>query len=584
MSAATPTVALMSSPVLASPTPHQLSFDELGSALRDITFVVVDLETTGGRSDEDGITEIGAVKVRGGEVIGELATLIDPGRGVPPQITELTGITTAMLRDAPPIRTVLPSFLEFAAGAVLVAHNAPFDMGFLRAACKRNGMVWPKPRVLCTVRLARRVLSKEEAPSVRLSALAALFATETVPTHRALDDARTTVEVLHRLLERVGNLGVHSYEELVSYLPEVTPAQRRKRSMAEHLPNTAGVYLFRGPGEEVLYVGTASDLRRRVRSYFTGSETRSRIREMVALAVRVDSVSCAHPLEAGVRELRLLGAHAPPYNRRSKFPRRVWWVVLTEDAYPRLSVVRTARDGALGPFTTRAAADRAAQVLADATGVRPCTQRIPLHAPSATPCALHEMGRCGAPCAGLQRRDLYAIGPARVAQVIAGTDGGFLATMVTSIEQLSAQCRFEAAATRRDEAVVLIAALHRNQRLAALAAIDQLVAARPDGSGGWDLAVIRCGRLAAAGTSACGVHPMPVVDALVASAETVLPSPGPLRGAPAEEIALVVGWLQRPGTRLVQTSAPYAEPAWGAANWAPWATRANAAAHGLPAW
>ena len=138
----------MSSPVLASPTPHQLSFDELGSALRDITFVVVDLEITGGRPDEDGITEIGAVKVRGGEVIGELATLIDPGRGVPPQITELTGITTAMLRDAPPIRTVLPSFLEFAAGAVLVAHNAPFDMGFLRAACTRNGMVWPKPRVL----------------------------------------------------------------------------------------------------------------------------------------------------------------------------------------------------------------------------------------------------------------------------------------------------------------------------------------------------------------------------------------------------------------------------------------------------
>jgi len=339
VSAVAPTVAPMISSGLASPSPHQLSFDELGSALRDITFVVVDLETTGGRPNEDAITEIGAVKVRGGKLLGELTTLVDPRRGVPAQITELTGITTAMLRDAPPVHTVLPSFLEFAAGAVLVAHNAPFDMGFLRAACTRNGMVWPKPRVLCTVRLARRVLSKEEAPSVRLSALAALFATETVPTHRALDDARTTVEVLHRLLERVGNLGVHSYEELVSYLPEVTPAQRRKRSMAEHLPNTAGVYLFRGPGEEVLYVGTASDLRRRVRSYFTGSETRSRIREMVALAVRVDSVSCAHPLEAGVRELRLLGAHAPPYNRRSKFPRRVWWVVLTEDAYPRLSVV-----------------------------------------------------------------------------------------------------------------------------------------------------------------------------------------------------------------------------------------------------
>ncbi len=200
---------------------------------------MVDLETTGGRATgtggttPDAITEIGAVKVRGGVVLGEFATLVDPQRSIPPQIVQLTGITTAMVCDAPTIDAVLPMFLEFARGAVLVAHNAGFDIGFLRAAAERCEIAWPRPPVLCTVRLARRVLSREEAPSVRLAALARLFAAAAQPTHRALDDARATVDVLHALIERVGNQGVHTYADLRAYLPNVTPAQRRKRVLAD---------------------------------------------------------------------------------------------------------------------------------------------------------------------------------------------------------------------------------------------------------------------------------------------------------------------------------------------------------------
>ena len=194
----------------------QLSFADVDAAaeptLHDTTFVVVDLETTGGRATAtsgqcDAITEIGAVKVRGGVVLAEFATLVDPGRDIPPQIVQLTGITAAMVCDAPKIDAVLPMFLEFARGAVLVAHNAGFDMGFFKSAARHCDIVWPRPPVLCTVRLARRVLSREEAPSVRLAALAKLFAVATQPTHRALDDARATVEVLHTLIERVGNQG-----------------------------------------------------------------------------------------------------------------------------------------------------------------------------------------------------------------------------------------------------------------------------------------------------------------------------------------------------------------------------------------
>ncbi|PSL56443.1 DNA polymerase-3 subunit epsilon [Saccharothrix carnea] len=554
----------------------QLTFDELGTPLRETTFVVFDLETTGGRADEDSITEIGAVKVRGGRVIGEFGTLVDPERGIPPQVVALTGITQLMVTGAPRLATVLPAFLEFAAGAVLVAHNSGFDVGFIKAACARHGYTWPKPTVVCTVKLARRVLSRDEAPSCRLSALAHLFGVSVQPNHRALIDARATVEVLHHLLERVGSVGVHSLEELVAYLPEVTPAQRRKRTLASHLPSTPGVYLFRGPSEEVLYVGTASDLRRRVRQYFTASEGRKRLREMVSLAVRVDAVECAHPLEAEVRELRLLTAHKPAYNRRSKNQGQAWWLVLTEEAFPRLSVVRTPREGALGPFRSRRLAETALEAMLEAVPLRACSMRIPARNASATPCALFELGRCEAPCAGRQSVDDYSPAVSAFRQLVAGADVAPLRGLTAQIDALALAHRFEDAATRRDRMSSLVRSLDRAQRLAGLAALPEVVAARPDGSGGWEFAVVRHGRLASAGVARRGTRPMPVVDALVASAETVVPGEGPLFGAPAEEVGVVLRWMDRPGTRLVYCERPWTSPAFAAGAWREWVARAEA--------
>jgi len=555
----------------------QLTFDELGTPLRDTTFVVFDLETAGGRPGPGGITEIGAVKVRGGEVLGEFGTLVDPGMPIPPQIVALTGITTAMVSDAPPIEQVLPAFLEFASGAVLVAHNAPFDTSFMRAACLHHGYPWPKPPVVCTVRLARRVLTREDSRSFRLGALAALFGSPVTPNHRALDDARATVHVLHALLERVGNVGVHSLEELLDYLPDVTPAQRRKRGMAAHLPDTPGVYLFRGPSDEVLYVGTARNLRRRVRQYFTGSESRGRMREMVALAERVDGIECSHALEAQIRELRLLAAHRPSYNRRSKNPRKSWWIALTDEAFPRLSLVRTPRDGALGPFSSQVTAKIAADALASATGLRTCTQRISAHRAAGTPCALAELGRCGAPCAGKQSVEEYAPSVDAIVELVTGRGATPLERARHQLDELSGAEHFEQAARRRDELAVLVRAVDRAHRLSSLAALPELVAAAPDGECGWEFAVIRHGRLASAGVARRGVPPMPVVDQLVASAETVEPGPGPLLGAPAEETSILWRWLTRPGVRLVRTTVPWSEPAHGAGPWRGWLEQVSAA-------
>ena len=316
-----------------------------------------------------------------------------------------------MVAAAPRIGAVLPGFLEFARGAVLVAHNAPFDLGFLKAACAENGIAWPAAASVDTAVLARRLLSRDEVPNCKLATLAPYFRATTSPTHRALDDARATVDVLHGLFERLGPLGITSLEELTGLTRQVDPDRLRKRHLADAVPRGPGVYLFRGPRDEPLYVGTSNDLRSRVRSYFSSSEQRSRITEMVALSQRVDAIPCAHDLEAAVRELRLIAEHKPRYNRRSRFPERALWVRLTEEPFPRLSVVRRVRPGAgvfLGPFPDRRAADAAVAAVHESLPLRQCTTRISPRV-HGTACALAGMGRCGAPCTGAQSVDEYAV-------------------------------------------------------------------------------------------------------------------------------------------------------------------------------
>ena len=189
--------------------------------LHEVVFVILDLETSGAApSTGAAITEIGAVKVRGGEIIGEFQTFVNPQHGLSDFITSLTGITDEMLEDAPTINSVLPDFLEFLGShkeTVLVAHNAPFDLGFLKAAAIQHQYPWPKYPVLDTVRIARSVLDRDEVPNCKLSTLATFFGAETSPNHRALDDARATVDVLHGIFERLGTFDVGTLHELLNF-------------------------------------------------------------------------------------------------------------------------------------------------------------------------------------------------------------------------------------------------------------------------------------------------------------------------------------------------------------------------------
>ena len=565
----------MSDPAAA--IPRQGTFDELGTPLAEVTFVVVDLETTGGSPALAAITEVGAVKVRGGEVLGEFQTLVNPCIEIPPFIAVLTGITDAMVADAPAIGSVLPSFLEWSRGAVLVAHNAPFDLGFLRTNCQSLGLSWPSYESLDTARLARRVLTRDEAPDCKLSTLARVFRASTTPSHRALADARATTDVLHGLLERVGNIGVRSIEELHTFNGLVPASVRRKRHLAEGLPEGPGVYTFRDSRGRPLYIGRSRNVRSRVRQYFVASEPRARMAEMVGIAERVDAIACAHPLEAEVRELRLIAEHKPRYNRRSRFPEKALWLKLTVEPYPRLAVVRkVADDGAtyLGPFASARAAQAAMAAVHEAVPLRQCIQRISPQRP-APACVLADMGRCAAPCEGDVSPADYAPVVDAAREVMESDPRPLLDAARRRMASMSAQHRFEEAASHRDRATVFIRAAARLQRLSGLASCPEVVAAQPRFDGGWDLAVIRHGRLAAAGVAPPGAAPRPYISALLATAETVVAGPGPLAAATAEEMDCILRWLAEPGTRLVELTGTWCSPAQGAGGLSEWLTEAE---------
>ncbi len=545
----------------------QLRLADVDADLRHVTFVVLDLETTGGVPADAGITEIGAVKVHGGEIVGEFQTLVNPGAPIPPFVAALTGITDALVATAPPLGAVLPTFWEFAQDAVLVAHNAPYDIGFLAAASARFGYAWPDPTVVDTVRLARAVLHRDEVRNCKLGTLAAHFRATVTPTHRALDDARATTDVLHALLERAGNLGATTVADVLALSSRVSHAQRTKRHLADGLPNSPGVYVFRDRAGAPLYVGTSRNLRARVRSYFTASEQRRRMSEMITVAESVTPIVCATALEAHVREIRLIVAEQPRYNQRSRRPQAQRWLKLTDEPAPRLAVVADVSDdhaqGAryLGPYASRRGAEAAAQALLLAYPIRTCSTRLARRPRQTDPgCALAELGRCLAPCTADGDRDAYG----RLVDRLRDAMSGDLRAVVDAAERrmalLAQEERFEEAAMWRERLEEAITGSVRAHRLGALSTLPELVAAEQTPDGGWAVHVVRHGRLAASGAVAAGVDPRPVVDALVACAEQVAPGHRPAPAALVEESLAVLGWLEGGGVRLVR-GGPLAWPA-----------------------
>lgn len=550
---------------------YQPSFDDLGTPLFMVDFCVVDLETTGTNSSA-GITEIGAVRIRGGETVGEFSTLVNPDEHIPASIQLLTGITNEMVADAPSLSAVLPSFLEFAHGCVLVAHNASFDVGFLKRACASLDYEWPDFKVVDTLKLARQSLTRDEVRNCRLSTLANFFKVETSPTHRALEDAKATTEVFYGVLERLGSFGVSTLEDLAEFTHRVSPERRAKRKWTENIPRSPGVYWFYSdhpeslddqgnPKRQVLYVGKSVDLYTRTRSYFTASEKRHRMEELIRVSSGLDFVVCSTPLEAEVRELRIIQAHSPRYNRRSKRQDKVLWVKVTNEPVPRLSIVRSVADDGCtywGPFPSKQLAEESCAAIYESFPIRQCTRRLSVKTPSSS-CVLAQMDRCLAPCLLEGRRDDYFQVVEQVKRVITNDVRPVLTGIGSQLSRLVEEQRFEEAAQITSRLTTFQRASIRSNRLKSLVGCPEIVAAKKS-EDTWLIEIVRFGKLTGSARATPGQDPQQVAARAKELAEVVKP---PVAGLPAgsvEEAERIAAWLETPGVRIIDIDGDWSWP------------------------
>lgn len=333
--------------------------------LEEATYVVVNLETTGRRPGSSGICEIGAVRLRGFDVESELQTLVDPGLPLAPRVTALTGLRTGQLRGAPKPAQAVQRFLDFAGDAVLVAHNARFDLAFLDRETERLTGTRIASPVVNTVRLARALLAGRVA-GFGLAQLAWFLGTAERPRHRALPDARATAELLLTLIGLAQERGARTVADLVALTATRSRRNVNKRRLAFGAPTRPGVYLFRGGGGEILYVGRARDLRARLRSYFRSDRLRPAVEAALAATEEIEWRVTGSELEAALAELRLISDLRPPGNARVSRPERHVWLRARGE-----SVVASTQPSPLGPLRSRRTAQLAARALTAADLSRP---------------------------------------------------------------------------------------------------------------------------------------------------------------------------------------------------------------------
>ncbi len=381
--------------------------------LGELTYTVVDLETTGLKPQGNGITEVCCLRLQDGRVTDRFSTLVNPGLPIPPFIQSMTGITDAMVRDAPTFGEVIPSLLEFLGDSVLVAHNAPFDLSFLNYGLYCHGHRSLHNPVVDTCRLARRLLPG--LPRASLDAVTQHLGISVEDRHRAAGDAEATVAVLLRLLALCGERGVESDAQLMALMAsgrrreEVeTPAGKGDRAArvavlaerARSLPDAPGVYIMRSSSGRVLYVGKAISLRRRLASYFT-DRVPFRTKRLLGQVETIEHLQLGSELEALLEESRLIKQHQPHFNVLLRSYQDFPFIKVEESGpYPRLVVTRELHyDGAryFGPFRNVRETEQALEIVSRC--FRLYDDRCPSRSEGDS-CLYLQMNRCLGPCLG----------------------------------------------------------------------------------------------------------------------------------------------------------------------------------------
>lgn len=448
--------------------------------LADVAFTVVDLETTGATPGSAHITEIGAVRLEGGREVATFSALVNPGVPIPAMITGITGIDDETVADAPPIDVVLPRFVDFAANSVLVAHNAPFDLGFLDYELGRQRRQTFSRPALDTLRLARKLCPQQRCS---LQALAYRFDTRVKPMHRALHDAQATAELLLLFLSWLEEQGLHTLEDVVRFCEPAARRNYHKISLTDDLPRGPGVYLMKDARGAPLYIGKADNLRRRTRDHFLQRQA-FHARQALELLERIDVIETGSEFGALLLEGRLIARHAPPCNSHGTRARSYHYVKLSADEYPRLYATPNRRDDGAqyaGPFRKASLARRLVDCVNGAYPLRTCA-----HLPRSGrehACPRAGTGACLAPC----RRPLngeYAAVVADVRRVLEGDPTDLDQRLVARQAVMVKELAFEQAARLQNQRETLARAARGIRRLRA-ARRHQLALVYPAHRRGW---------------------------------------------------------------------------------------------------
>ena len=476
--------------------------EALALALGEAQYVVVDLETTGGRPGPGTIIEIGAYRMTGRRIAESFQSLIRPHARIPSFISGLTSITNEMVASAPPIENVLPGFRTFLGDAVMVAHNAPFDFAFLDFEFRRVFGLGLTNRVLCTLALARRML-----PSLkrrRLDALAEHFGLSTDGRHRGLGDARMAAELLSIFIDSAEKMGLNRLDRLLDYQHRGAAGRTIERHVSADviaaLPQGSGVYLMRNERGDLLYVGKARRLKNRVASYFNGGlGLKRKTVELVNHVWSIETRETATTLEAALLEARLIRELKPPYNRMLKSGPRAHFIKIDlMDPFPRLMVAGSlSRRGGLiqlGPFIGRRGIDHSLRVLSRMLGLRVCSGKLQ-PAPEFSPCIYGQMGQCLAPCNLSIDEEQYGGQVRRAIEFLSGRSAPLMSRLAAERDQSSAAMRFEEANRRHRDLEALRVLSIRERRLRQAVTENNLVIVT--GAGASRLAyVVLSGRVA----------------------------------------------------------------------------------------
>ncbi|QJP35080.1 exonuclease [Nonlabens sp. Ci31] len=295
-------------------------------------YAIVDVETTGGKYNEEGITEVAIYKFDGHEIVDQFASLVNPEKEIQPFVVKLTGINNAMLKRAPKFYEVARRIIEITEGVTLVAHNADFDHRMLRLEFDRLGFDYMRP-TLCTVELAQSLLPEQK--SFNLGKLSKALGIPITDRHRATGDALATVKLFKLLLQKDVDKKIIS-QSLKYFKPlKIEP---NLKVILDSIPNTTGVFYIYNSSREIIYIGKSKNVKKKVTQLFTGSNKKSK--EIQKQVTDVTFEKTGNELISILKEFIEVRKHEPFLNgkiKRTNFSHGLY-VQVDEQDHPTLQV------------------------------------------------------------------------------------------------------------------------------------------------------------------------------------------------------------------------------------------------------